>query len=95
MSSVPCRVMIDLSAHEYATRHAEQDTFDETDEMKVGAIVPADLLKPVMDLLAVGAAMHRTKREHFTEEEREKFFQVVKEDLDKLYKACLSRWRDL
>ena len=93
--NAPCRVMADIAAHESSLRDAEQDFFDDADEMKVGAVVPYEMVKPILDLLAIRHAIKTTKREHFTEEEREKFFQVIREDLDKLYVACVDRYRDL
>lgn len=92
--NAPCRVMVDLANHEYDAR-LERDTFDGEDEMKVGAVVPYELVKPVVELLALRRAIKTTKREHFTEVEREKFFEVACEDLDKLYQACMERYRDI
>ena len=50
------------------------------DEMKVGAVVPYELVKPVMELLA-------WRRVELSPE--------LKKDLDALYRACVDRWRDL
>jgi hypothetical protein len=83
--NAPCRVSVDLALHE-SEPHVP-DTFDEYDEMKVGAVVPYELVSPVQGLLMWRSALRRLPE---TELSRE-----ILIDLDKLYKACRERYADL
>lgn len=75
----PCRVTVDLRNHEGGRDYP--DSFDETDDMKVAAVVPYELVKPVMELLAWRGA--------------ESLPPEMKKDLEELYKACRERYADL
>jgi len=57
------------------------DHFNEYNESDVRAVVPYELAGPVQDLLEMRNSM--------------KDGDYLKEELDRLYRACVSRWRDL
>lgn len=94
MSALPCRVSADLRQHQAEQDHAEpSDRFDEYLEEHVAAVVPYELVKPVMELLQAKRAIEIAERAG--EFDKAAMLDVVKADLDALYLACVSRWQDL
>lgn len=91
MDNIPCRVMADLARHEADLRDAEQPVFDETDEMCVGAVVPFDIVRPVMELLQARRVMKQLKREG----KLDPALEWVIGDFDALHEGCLRIWKDL
>ena len=82
-ADIPDRLNKDLERHLRAQELAERfpEEFDEWDSMHVGAVVPADLVKPIQSLLCMRATLRGT--------------DYLKAELDALYNACVERWRDL
>ena len=82
-ADIPDRLNKDLDRYLRAQELAERfpEEFDEWDSMHVGAVVPADLVKPVQALLCMRGSM--------------KDSDYLKAELDALYKACLERWRNI
>lgn len=77
----PCRLAAGLALFESEMNRLEADHFNEYDEMHVRAVVPYELAKPVQAMLESRNSM--------------KDGDYLKDELDQLYRACVSRWRDL
>lgn len=90
---IPDRVSADLARHESDLRDAANDAFDEYQEDHIKAVVPSELVKPVMDLLLARREMIMAERIGGLDKARAA--DQIGEDLDRLRSACVSRWRDL
>ena len=82
-NDIPCRVTKELDRHLRAQELAERfpEEFDPWEQDHVGAVVPADLVKPIQSLLC----MRSTLKEG----------DYLKAELDQLYAACVERWRNI
>lgn len=69
------------------------NAFDEYDEMKVGAVVPSELVKPVQELLISLATAEMAERIDGLDKARA--FDLILQELKKLREACIDRWRDI
>lgn len=87
--------MIDLAKHEADLRDYEPERFDETDEMHIGAVAPYELREPLMELLACRMAFKSAERYPLSDEAKALLQATLMKDLDKLYRACVERFRDL
>lgn len=90
---IPCRVMGDLARHEADLRDAVNDAFDEYDEMHVRAVVPYELAPAIQQLLLTRSQINMTEGSFGADPAA--VTKAIKEDLDRLYRACVDRWRDL
>lgn len=79
--NLPCRVMVDLALHESGLRDRAPEAFDEFNEMHMRAVAPYDLAMPLQQVLMWRGLEHLP--------------QELRDDLNKLYRACVERWRDL
>ena len=82
-ADIPDRLNKDLDRYLRDQELAERfpETFDEWQDDHVGAVVPADLVKPIQALLCMRATLRDG--------------DYLKPELDALYKACVARWEDL
>lgn len=92
-NDVPCRVMADLARHEADLRDSEPTRFDEYEDDHIRAIVPYELVKPIQELLHCRRTIQMTDRSFGTDPS--KALEMIKPDLDALYRACVDRWNDL
>ena len=82
-ADIPDRLNKDLDRYLRAQELAERfpEEFDPWEKDHVGAVVPADLVKPIQSLLCMRGSMRDG--------------EYLKVELDALYKACVERWKDL
>lgn len=94
MNGVPCRVSGDLRRHQAEQVRAEpSDRFDEYLDNNVAAVVPYEMVKPVMDLLQTRREMEVCERAGGFD--KAAMCDALRSELDALYLACVSRWNDL
>jgi hypothetical protein len=90
-NDVPCRVMADLARHESELRDHIPESFDHTDDMHVGAVVPYVLVEPTMDILSWRQALTLLNGKPLSAESQAELLK----DMNKFYAACAETWRDL
>lgn len=87
---IPCRVSADLRRF---MDHEPRQEFDEHDDTIMRAILPAELVKPVMQLLKLRREIDDAER--IDALNRERALAWARADLDELYSACKARFYDL
>jgi hypothetical protein len=88
----PCRVMSDLSAHEYEQRQGEIEQFDEYNEDHIRQIFGKRFSSAIQDFLLTRLEVHKAQGIYALN--KEKAVEHFLESADKLYRACKEEWRD-
>ena len=78
--NAPDQVTADLRRYEAEQDRQQWDEFDWDTEDHIGAVVPFDFIKPIHALLSARVQMKDGP---------------LKEELDNLYRACVTAWGDL
>jgi hypothetical protein len=76
--------------------HAEDihpDVFDESDDSDISAIAPYELVEPIGELLRIRSQIEAAERIGGLNKERA--LDWLRPELDRLYRACVQRYRDL
>ena len=68
------------------------DRFDEYEDAHIGAILPYEVQKPIQRLLQLRAEI--TQWERVGDLNYKKIAELLREQLDKLYLACVERFKD-
>lgn len=87
LNDAPCRVSADLTRRDNEENNLEPGGFDPYLEEHVDTVAPYHFRKAIYELLMTREQLEYINSEHLR--------QTLKEDLDRLYRACIDEWNDI